>query len=100
MPAPLHFALVLFGGVVSKRVVRTLYSHVFVRLQRHLVRLMGMLQGLSGMFVPGQVILFSMLLRGGAMSVCGKIVEFSSSSMGIAHTCSAYGRVSIRADLL
>ena len=61
---------------------------------------MGMFKGLSGVLMPSEVILFSMLLRGGAMSVCGKIVEFSSSSMGIAHRCSGYGSVSIRADLL
>lgn len=40
-----------------------------------------MLKGLSGVFVPRQVILFSMLLRRGAMSVGGKIVEFSGSPM-------------------
>jgi hypothetical protein len=59
-----------------------------------------MFQGLSGLLMPGQVILFSMLLRGGTMSMCGKIVEFSGSSMGIAHMCFGYGRVPIRADLL
>ena len=59
-----------------------------------------MFKGLSGVLMPSEVILFSMLLRGGAMSVGGKIVEFSSSPMGIAHMCSGYGRVSIRADLL
>jgi hypothetical protein len=61
---------------------------------------MRMLKRLPGVFMPRQVVLFSMLLGGGAMSVGGKIVEFSSSPMGIAHTCSGYGSVSIRADLL
>jgi len=42
---------------------------------------MGMLKGLSGVFMPRQVILFSMLFRSGAMSVCGKVVELSSSLM-------------------
>lgn len=59
-----------------------------------------MLEGLSGVFMPSQVILFSMSLRSGTMGVGGKIVEFSSSPMGIAHGCSGYERVSIRADLL
>ena len=61
---------------------------------------MRMLKRLSGVFMSRQVVLFSMLLRGGAMSMGGKIVEFSGSLMGIAHRCSGYGRVSIRADLL
>ena len=42
---------------------------------------MGMLQGLSGVFMSRQVILFSVVLRRGAMSVCGKIVEFSGYPM-------------------
>ena len=50
------------------------------------VRLLGMLKGLSGVFMFRQVILFSMLLRGGAMGVGGQIVEFSSFPMRIAHT--------------
>jgi hypothetical protein len=52
-----------------------------MRLQRHLVRLMGMLKGLSGQIMSGQVILFSKVLRGSTMSVCGKIVKFSSFPM-------------------
>jgi len=64
-------------------------SRVFMRLERHLVSPMGMFQGLSGVLLPGQVILFSMLFRGGTMSMSGQIVKFSSSSMGIAHRCSA-----------
>jgi hypothetical protein len=42
---------------------------------------MGMLKRLSGVFVPRQVILFSKVLRGGTMSVGGKIVEFCSFLM-------------------
>jgi hypothetical protein len=72
---------ILLGGVVSGWVCRMLGSRFFMRLQRHLVRLMGMLKGLSGVFMPRQVILFSMALRGGTMSVCGKVVEFSSFPM-------------------
>jgi hypothetical protein len=62
-------------------------SRFFMRLQRHLVRLMGMLKGLSGLFMPRQVILFSKVLGGGTMSVCGKTVKFSRSPMWIAHRC-------------
>jgi hypothetical protein len=71
-----------------------------MRLQRHLVRLTGMLKGLSGEFMPRQVILLPISLRGGTMSVRGKVVKFSGSPMGIAHTCSGYERVSICPDLL
>jgi hypothetical protein len=42
---------------------------------------MGILKGLSGAFMPRQVILFANLLRGGTMGVCGKIMEFSSFPM-------------------
>ena len=42
---------------------------------------MGKLKGLSGVFMPRQVILFSMVLRGDTMSVCRKIVKFSSLLM-------------------
>jgi hypothetical protein len=42
---------------------------------------MGILKGLPGVFMPRQVILFSMALRGGTMSVCGKVVKFSSFPM-------------------
>ena len=59
-----------------------------------------MLKGLSGLFMPRQVILFSIVLCGGTMSVCGKIVKFSSFPMGIAHTYSGFESVSIRPDLL
>jgi len=52
-----------------------------MRLQRHLVRLMGMLKSLPGDLMARQVILLSMALRGGTMSVCGKVVKFSSSPM-------------------
>ena len=53
-------------------------SRFFMRLQRHLVRLMGMLKSLSGVFVSRQVILFIVVLSGGPMSVRGKFVKFSS----------------------
>jgi hypothetical protein len=39
---------------------------------------MGMLKGLSGLFMARQVILFADLFRGGTMGVGGKIMEFSS----------------------
>jgi hypothetical protein len=40
-----------------------------------------MLEGLSGVFLPRQVVLLSMLLRSGTMSMCGQIMEFSGSPM-------------------
>jgi hypothetical protein len=72
---------VLLGGVVSGLVCGMLGSRFFMRLQRQLVRPMGMLKGLSGLFMARQVILFSEVLRGGTMSVGGKIVKFSSFPM-------------------
>ena len=38
------------------------------------MRLFGVFQGLPGMLVSGQVLLFVVLLLGGAMSVCGDVV--------------------------
>jgi hypothetical protein len=64
-------------GVVSGG----LGSTFVMRLRRHLVRLLGMLQSLPGEFMPRQVILFFMALRRGTMSMGGKIVKFSSSPM-------------------
>ena len=52
-----------------------------MRLDRHLVRPMRILKSLPGEFMPRQVILFSMLLRGGTMSVGGAFVKFSGSLM-------------------
>jgi hypothetical protein len=72
---------VLFGGVVSGRVYGMLGSTFFMRLHGHLMRLMGVLKGLSRMFMPRQVILFFVVLRGGTMSVCGKIMKFRSFPM-------------------
>ncbi len=45
------------------------------------MRLLGMLKRLSGEFMPRQVILLSVVLRSGKMSVYGKVVKFSSSLM-------------------
>jgi len=72
---------VLLGGVVSGCFCWMLGSRFFPRLQRHLVRLMGMLKGLSGLFMPRKVILFSIVLCGSTISVCGKVVKFSSFPM-------------------
>ncbi len=52
-----------------------------MRLQRLLMRLLGMLQGLPGTFPARQMVLFLMMLRGDAMRMCRKIVKFSSSPM-------------------
>jgi hypothetical protein len=40
-----------------------------------------MLKGLSGTFMPREVTLFFMVLRSDTMSVCRKIMKFSSSPM-------------------
>ena len=42
---------------------------------------MGILKGLSGVLMPRQMILFFMALRCGTMSMCRKIVKFSSFPM-------------------
>jgi len=69
-------------------ILRGLGNGFLMRLQRNLVRLMGMLQSLPGEFMPRQVILFSSVLRCGTMSVCGQVVKFSSFPMSIAHNSS------------
>jgi hypothetical protein len=72
-----------------------------MRLKWHLVRLLGVLESLPGEFMPRQVILFSMALRGGTVSVGGKVVKFGGSPMWILHyVAPVYERVSIRPDLL
>jgi hypothetical protein len=52
-------------------------------LQRGLVRFVGVLHGLAGMLVAGEVILFAVVCGGGAVSVRGHFVEFGSSLMRI-----------------
>ncbi len=46
---------------------------------RPLKSFIGMFQGLFGMLVPGQVIFFTVVSGGGAVRVCGELVEFGSS---------------------
>jgi hypothetical protein len=53
----------------------------FKCLQRFLMGLTGVLQGLSGVFPARQMILFLMMLRGDTMSMCRKIVKLSRSPM-------------------
>ena len=48
-----------------------------------LVRFEGKLHGPLGVFVSGQVILFSMVYGGSAMCVSGLLVKFSSALMRI-----------------
>jgi hypothetical protein len=53
-----------------------------------LVSLGGMFHSLSGEFVTSQVVFFSMVCGGNAMSVRGKLVEFCSSLVRIIrHKC-------------
>ena len=54
-----------------------------VRELRRLVRFERELHGLLGVFVPGQVIFFSMMYRGSAMCVRGLFVKFSGALMRI-----------------
>jgi hypothetical protein len=42
------------------------------------VRLIGVLEGLSGTFVSGQVIFFSVMLGAATMGMGGKVLVFSS----------------------
>jgi len=50
--------------------------------------LIGVLQGLPGVFPPRQMILFLVTLRGDTMSMRREIVKFSGSPMGVLHRCS------------
>jgi hypothetical protein len=52
------------------------FVRLLMRGLRPLVGSIRMLQGLPGLFVPGQVILFSMVLGGCAMRVSGQVVVF------------------------
>jgi hypothetical protein len=65
-------------------------------LVRELGRLVGFerkLHGLLGVFVSGQVIFFSMMHCGGAMSVRGLFVKFSGALMRIVwHDGSFFGK--------
>jgi hypothetical protein len=54
-----------------------------VRELRRLMRFERELHGLLGMFVPGQVIFFSMMHRGSAMRVRGLFMKFSGALMRI-----------------
>jgi hypothetical protein len=54
-----------------------------VRELGRLMRFERKLHGLLGVFVSGQVIFFSMMHRGGAMSVRGLFVKFSGALMRI-----------------
>jgi hypothetical protein len=72
--------MLLLSGVVNV-CLRGLCGSLVMRPQCHLVRLIGMLKSLPGEFMARQVILFSIVLRGGTVSVRGKVVKFSSSPM-------------------
>ena len=47
----------------------------------------GVLHGLSGMLVPGLVILFVVMRGGSAVGVCGGLVKFRGSNVGIFCHC-------------
>ena len=50
---------------------------------RPLESLIGMFQRLPGMLVSGLVIFFVVVCGGSAVCMCGKFVEFGSSSMRV-----------------
>jgi hypothetical protein len=50
-----------------------------MRFLRPLERLLGMFHGLPGVFVPGLVIFFPVMHRGGAVRVRSEFVELRSS---------------------
>jgi len=68
---------VLLGGVLFGMFGR----RCFLYLQRLLIGLMGVLQGLPGVFPPRKMILFLVMLRGDTMSMRREIVKFSGSPM-------------------
>jgi len=72
---------ILLGSVVTGCVCGMLGRTFFMRLHGHLMRLMGVLKGPSRVFMPRQVILFFVVLGGGTMSVCGKIMKFRGFPM-------------------
>ena len=56
-------------------------ERVPMRLPGLLKRLLGMLQRLPGVFLPGLVVLFLMGFRGAAMSVGGTVVQLGGALM-------------------
>ena len=54
-----------------------------MRIERRLVRLRGMLHGLSRMLLAGLVVFFSVVHRGSAMGMRGLFVEFRCALMKI-----------------
>ena len=54
-----------------------------MRIERRLVRLRGMLHGLSRMLLAGLVVFFSVMHRGSAMRVRRLFVEFRRALMRI-----------------
>ena len=68
---------VLFFGLVSDYVGAVLGPCFLMLLLCVQVSLIGMLMGLSGAFMSGQVIFLSMVLGGGTMGVGGKVMVLS-----------------------
>ena len=54
-----------------------------MRILGSLESFIGVLHGLPGMLVPGLVILFVVMRGGGAVRVCGGLVEFRGANVGI-----------------
>jgi hypothetical protein len=64
------------------RLLRGILRFLVCELRR-LVRFERELHGLLGVFVPGQVIFFPVMYRGGAMCVRGLFMKFSGALMRI-----------------
>ena len=68
---------VLLLGFVSGYAGAVLGCGVLMLLLCVQVSLIGVLKGLSGAFMPGQVIFFSVVFRAGTMGVGSKVVVLS-----------------------
>jgi len=74
--------VLLFGFVSDYAGAVPGYMRLLLFLQ---VSLIGVLEGLSGAFMPGQVILLSVMLGAGAMGVGGKVTAFRSDPLRFVH---------------
>ena len=76
----------LLFGFVSESVGALLLAGLLMRLLCLLVRLIGVFEALSGAFMPGHVIFFSVVLSAAAMGVGGKVMMLSGDLLRFVHT--------------
>jgi hypothetical protein len=76
----------LLFGFVSESVGTLLLAGLLMRLLCLLVSLIGVFEALSGAFMPGQVIFFSVMLGAAAMSVGSKVMMLSGDLLRFMHT--------------